>query len=263
MLFNILSKVLMLAAILLIAGSVYGYFNIQKSLKNSDALMGTIVSVQSTAISGSLRPGKSDFDTARRGSWEATFSYTFRGKDYREASPVYYSDEDRPEIGMRIKIYVNKEEPKKFLINEFSSLYGLQATMGFFAFVMLFIAVPVHFLIVKDNAFQKPSQFQTNLKFTGKLIQAKVVRVEKSFEADDDGQLSDSALKFLGQTGVDPWTVYAEWQSLEDQFMHQFKSQGITEDPKLQKGDLVNVYLDRQNPLIYLMDVETGSKRRY
>ena len=165
-----------------------------------------------------------------------------------------------------MKIHVNRDDPKRFYVNKFSRLYGVQATFAFFAFLCLFIGVPMHFLVVKDPFFNGPpvqftppkSHDGRNLNVTGKLIRATVVRVDEGFQQSFGDDLSDGAKKFLDQTGIDPWTVHAEWHSPDDGKTYKFRSFDLDEDPRINVGDKVDVYLDRENPLIFEMDVKPG-----
>ena len=94
MVFSILSKFLMLAAVLLIAGAVYGYISIQKSLENSDVIEATIASVDSSSSGSSTNS-----TSTPQISWATVLSYRFQGRNYVEKDPVTYSDENKPEVG--------------------------------------------------------------------------------------------------------------------------------------------------------------------
>lgn len=268
MLFSILSKFLILAAVVLIAGAVYGYISVQNSLKNSDIIEATITSVDTLSSQNPEHPRVPNNRTSNDIDWVTTLSYRFQGKNYLEKDPITYSYENEPKVGGKVKIHVNRDDPKRFYINEFSRLYGLPATLAFFAFICLFIGLPVHFLIVKDPFFNGPPvQFlpekSRNLDVTGKLIRATVIKIDKSIQPSLGSDLSDGAKKFLEKTGVDPWTVHAEWHSPDDGKMYSFQSFGLNKDPKLNEGDKVDVYLDRKNPMIYEMDVKPGAYSRY
>ena len=146
----------MLCAVLLIAGSIFGYMKVQNSLKSSDVLVGTIVKLKLSRTNDPSRTRSDDFEH-RSQSWVATFSYRFDGRDYRQDYPTFYSEKEKPEIGTQVEIYVSRDNPKSFLINEFAKLYSLEATLAFMAFVLLFIGLPMHFLLGPNSKlFPKP-----------------------------------------------------------------------------------------------------------
>ena len=70
-----------------------------------------------------------------------------------------------------------------------------------------------------------------------------------------EDMLDDGAKTFLAETGVDPWTVYAEWQSPKDGKTYRFQSVGLTSRPRLNTGETVDVFIGSGDPGRYFMDL--------
>ncbi len=254
--FYYFAQVCLVLFILLLLIAFATFVRIQLKLKKSELTEGTVVSVRlsSTSVSHNIEHSSSLGNRQRVTTYIPTFSYKFNGKDYVEESDTAGTSEEEVAVGVKHMLHVSLSNPKDFQIQGAKFIYGLPATLCLFALILIMTWAALTFGFGANTG--KTDQKLEELEFSGKGIDASVVLVQESASQMFGEMMSEGAKKFAESTGEDPWTVFAEWESLGNGIIYKFQSKNLKYKPGLNKGDKVTVFIDPDNPKRYIMRID-------
>ena len=139
------------------------------------------------------------------------------------------------EVGERVQVLYDPADPNHATTATFfgqhvgSFVFGLLAAIfGGIGFIWLYV--------VRRNA-----ERDEELRRTGKRLDVKVVEVERRLNMQVNGR--------------NPWRIVAQWQDPGTQVVHVFRSANIWFDPAEWVKETVPVFMDRNDPKRYVMDI--------
>ena len=140
-----LAQTLIFTAVLVFAAAVYSFVSIQYAYQASDPVDGTIVSVRAIApVPMSLRSAK--FWNTYSTTYAPTFAYRYGDRDYEVEARFACSNQEEYAVGGKRVLYVNRDQPDRFLSSHASEVYGFAGTMCFFGVLLLFFWFPLRFV---------------------------------------------------------------------------------------------------------------------
>lgn len=220
---KILFLIFLLLGLGLLAGSTYWYFNTKSFLSTASVAKGVVTELSRVRSDGS--------DTYKP-------HVRFKTKNNKQIEFISNSSSNPPayDVGEKVDVFYDLNEPKNAKIDGFFSLWG----GPFILFVIGFI-----FSIVGGASFIYrflKTRKITRLKTTGTQITAKFTDVAYN-----------SHIKINGRS---PYQIVAQWQNPKTSKIHVFKSDYIYFNPeKYIKDENISLLIDRKNPKIYAMNI--------
>ncbi|WP_199325799.1 DUF3592 domain-containing protein [Nodosilinea sp. FACHB-141] len=138
--------------------------------------------------------------------------------------------------GQAVEIFYLPNNPQKAEINEFFSLWGLPTILG--ALGSIFSTVGTGLLVVPMIKERE----EKYLRQQGTPIEAKF----KSIDVDTT----------VSVNGNHPFRIMTQWQNPSTTEIHVFKSSCLWYDPsEFMTGDSITVFIERENPKKYFVDL--------
>lgn len=159
-------------------------------------------------------------------------SYTYEGEDF-ETNLSEYSSSMR--TGDEIILYVNKENPTK-----------VRTEMLLFLITYILCGVSIPFLImgiVFLLVLKAKQNKKQNLLQNGRMVEAVVTGGQINYNVQVNNR--------------HPWKLECKYEDPYTGATYLFSSNNIWKDPFLYVGQSVKVYMDRENPRKYYVDVDS------
>lgn len=139
-------------------------------------------------------------------------------------------------IGEKVKVLYNPALSHEAKINSYFSLWGSAIFVGGFGALFLIVCCG----IMIKNVMKKNKK---------KYLEQYGAKIETDFQNVN----INTSLKVYG---VSPFVVVSQWQNPETSKIHVFTSDNIWFDPTdFIKSDRIQVFIDRQNPKKYVVDL--------
>ena len=161
-----------------------------------------------------------------------TVSYTYEGRSYETNLSEYSSS---MHTGDEITLYVNKENPAK--VRTEMLLFLVTYILGGIGIPFLIIGI-VFLLVLRAKKNKK-----RNLLQNGRMVEAVVT----------GGQINYN----VRVNNRHPWKLECKYEDAFTGAAYLFSSNSIWKDPFLYVGQNVKVYMDRENPRKYYVDVDS------
>jgi hypothetical protein len=225
--FTILGLLALLVALLL-------YLHTRTFLQTAVVTQGTVVDL---AMVQSERSNTSSAVSVRftTGSYAPVVRFRAEnGHDYQFTSPVS-TYPPAYDVGENIEVLYEESDPNKASINSFFFLWGGALIIGGLGF--LFAAIGL--IMFSIGLFK--SRKKQRLTTTG-------VRIKTRFHS----VLLNPGLEVNGRN---PYLIRSEWKNPRNAEVHFFDSDNIWSDPSGLIPDEITVYIERENPKEYFLDL--------
>lgn len=158
-------------------------------------------------------------------------SYVYHGREY-EAYLTETSSSMRP--GEAIELYVQQNNPEKVRTKALLFLpVWILSVIG-----VCFFIVALVFIILAGTKGKK----KRYLLAEGRAVEAVVIGGHMNYSVSVNGR--------------HPWKLECQYEDISQNATYLYSSYNIWQDPQLYVGQTVRVYIDRQNPKKYYVDVE-------
>ncbi|MBM0744338.1 DUF3592 domain-containing protein [Phormidium sp. CLA17] len=213
----------LLAGIGMLAATFFTYINTNTFLKDAIKTEGTVIELIRSRSDDSITYQPVVVFVSQKGE---KIEFTSSSS----SNPPSYSK------GQTVEIFYLPNEPQKAEINGFFSLWGAPTILG--AIGSIFSTVGASLLI----ALMRKEREEKYLKQQGTPIETKF----KSVEIDTTESINDRH----------PFRVITQWQNPSTKEIHVFESNSIWYDPsEFITSDLITVFIERENPKKYLVDL--------
>lgn len=158
-------------------------------------------------------------------------SYVYHGREY-EVCLSETSSSMRP--GEKIELYVQRDNPQKVRTKALLFLpVWILSMIG-----VCFFIVALVFIILAGMKGKKKKY----LLEEGRVIEAVVIGGHMNYNVSVNGR--------------HPWKLECQYEDISQNATYLYSSYNIWQDPQFYVGQTVRVYIDRQNPKKYYVDVE-------
>ncbi len=219
----IIRNIFSVLGLALLAAALFLVYSTRSFLARAEAVTGTVVEMQAT------RSNKST-------SYSPVVDYTTaEGRSIRHYSS-FATNPPSYHVGEPVTVYYLKDKPEKAKLEGFFSLWGISLILGGLGFV--FFAIGAGMRLAAQLAERKEADLRQN--GTPVLTQYQAVRLNTSLRVN----------------GRHPFQIVTQWLNPQTGKLHLFHSENLWFDPtSFAEGRGITVYLDRQKPKRYFMDV--------
>lgn len=227
---------LFIVGILILSGDFFLIKNNISFLRNSEKTEGIVTDI--------LKESSSDGTTYRP---EISFIDS-RGENIIFSSSVSSSTSTYRK-GEIVPVLYQKNNSSNAKINSFLTLWGAETILTFMGSILV---ISVIYTTYKNN---KKSSLKNKLILNGTKIEAAVVSI------DDNSVYANSLFSYKNLNIRKTYQIIAQWLNPSDNKMYIFNSDFINYNPKdIILDKKINVYIDRNNPQIYYMDLSNLPK---
>ena len=207
----------------LLAVALVLVFSTRSFLARAETVTGTVVE---------MRPTRSNQST----SYSPVVDYTTaEGRTIRHYSS-FATNPPSYHVGEKVTVYYLKDDPEKAKLEGFFSLWGVSLILGGLGFI--FFCVGAGMRLAAQLAERKEADLRQN--GTPVLTQYQSVRLNTRLRVN----------------GRHPFQVVTQWLNPQTGKLHLFYSENLWFDPtSFAEGREITVFLDRQKPKRYFMDL--------